>query len=317
MNEIDRREFLACSAGVAVGLEAATQVMGAAVTEPATPPAPPRVPLGRTGLTTSRLAMGTGMHGGNRQSDQTRMGFEKLVNLFKHAYERGVTFFDLADQYGSHVYFREALRTIPRDRVTISTKIQWRFDGPAEPTPNAVRKRMAATTLERFRHELATDYIDIVLLHFLQSANWDKDLAPYMEALTDAKQKKQVKAVGVSCHTLGSLGRAADVPWVDVVFARINPRGEVMDDRKVEEVVAVLRRLKRAGKTIVGMKIFGEGRLVKEKVECIRYAQSLGLLDAMTIGFMAPEQIDEVLTLMAKFPAAPIANANPTPQPKP
>ncbi len=314
MNEIDRRKFLACSAGVAVGLEAATQVTGATLNQPATPPAPPRVALGRTGLTTSRLAMGTGVHGSNRQSDETRLGFERLVALFKHAYDRGVTFFDMADMYGSHVYFREALRTIPRDHVTILTKMWWRFDGPAESTPAAVRKRMATIALDRFRHELATDYIDIVLLHCLTTNAWDKELAPYMEALADAKQKKQIKAVGVSCHTLGALSKVAEVPWVDVVLTRINPRGALMDD-KVEEVVPVLRRIKRAGKTIVGMKIFGEGRLVKEKEECIRYAQNLGLLDAMTIGFIAPQQIDEVLTLLAKFPAAPIAagngNANP------
>ena len=128
-----------------------------------------------------------------------------------------------------------------------------------------------------------------------------------MEALTEAKQKKQIRAVGVSCHDLGALNKAAEVPWLDVVLARINPRGAVMDG-KTEEVVAALRRIKKAGKAIIGMKIFGEGRLVREKEECIRSAQGLGLLDAMTIGFAAPEQIDEVLGLLAKFPAAAIAN---------
>ena len=123
MNAIDRRKFLACSAGLTVGLEAAAQAMGAAPTPAAAPPAPPRVPLGRSGINMSRLGMGTGVHGSNRQSDQTRLGFERLVALFKHAYDRGITFFDMADLYGSHLYFREALRTIPRDRVTILTKM--------------------------------------------------------------------------------------------------------------------------------------------------------------------------------------------------
>ena len=308
MNEIDRRSFLASSAAVTVGLGASGQVLDAEPAPASAPPAPPRVPLGRTGLTLSRLAVGTGVHGGNRQSNQSRMGFERLVALFRHAYDRGITFFDLADLYGTHVYFREALRTIPRERVTILTKLWWRYDGSSEPVAEPYRRRVAATTLERFRHELNTDYIDIVLLHCMSTARWDQELAPYMEALSEAKQKKQIRAVGVSCHDLGALNKAAECPWVDVVLARINPRGAMMDG-KPEDVVAALRRIKNARKAIIGMKIFGEGRLVKQKEECIRYAQGLGLLDAMTIGFEAPGQIDEVLRLLAKFPAAPVANA--------
>jgi aryl-alcohol dehydrogenase-like predicted oxidoreductase len=304
MSELDRRAFLSASAGAACLGTAAAAADNPQPTRPAAaPPAPPQVPLGRTGITTTRLAMGTGVHGGNRASDQTRMGFERLVNLFRHAYSRGVRFFDLADLYGTHVYFREALRTIPRNEVTILTKLWWRYDGPTEPAAEPYRRRVGATAIERFCHELGTDRIDIVLLHCMQVTNWDRQLGPYMEALTEAKQKRRVRAVGVSCHHLGALNRAAEVPWVDVVLARINPRGAIMDG-KVRDVVSALERLKKAGKTVIGMKIFGEGRLAKEKDECIRYAQNLGLLDAMTIGFEAPGQIDEVLNLLAKHPAA-------------
>jgi aryl-alcohol dehydrogenase-like predicted oxidoreductase len=306
MHGIDRRTFLATSAVAAAGLGTAVPALAATAT-PA-PPAPPRVPLGRTGLTLTRLAMGTGVHGGNRQSDQTRMGFERLVALFRHAYSRGITFFDLADLYGTHLYFREALRTIPRDRVTILTKLWWRYDGdiranqpPAEP----YRRRVATTTLERFRHELATDYLDIVLLHCMTVRNWDHQLQPYLEALSEAKQRRQVRAVGVSCHDLGALNRAAETPWVDVVLARINPRGSHMDGTP-QEVTAALRRIKQAGKAVIGMKIFGEGDLVAHKEECMRFAQGLGLLDAMTIGFQRPDGGPSGPGCRQSAPAAPI-----------
>src|SRR5437868_85469 len=117
MEPINRRKFLANSGGAVACLGAAPlagPVFAAQTPAPTTserppaPPAPPRVPLGRTGINLSRLAMGTGVNGGNRQSNQTRMGFERLVALFRHAYDRGITFFDLADLYGTHVYFREA-----------------------------------------------------------------------------------------------------------------------------------------------------------------------------------------------------------------
>jgi aryl-alcohol dehydrogenase-like predicted oxidoreductase len=310
MNEIHRRAFLATSAGVAVGLGAAPVLADdpAPATTPARPPAPPRVPLGRSGITLTRLAMGTGVHGGNRQSDQTRLGFERLVALFRHAYDRGITFFDLADLYGTHLYFREALRHIPRDRVTILTKLWWRYDGGTEPAAEPHRRRVAATALERFRHELNTDHLDIVLLHCVEARNWDHQLRPYMEALTEAKQNRQVRAVGVSCHNLAALNRAADVPWVDVVLARINPRGAHMDGTP-EEVTAALRRIKERGKAVIGMKIFGEGDLINQRDQCMRFAQGLGLLDAMTIGFGRPGEIDDTLGLLSRHPAARIVGS--------
>src|SRR5947209_11064595 len=177
MYDIDRRAFLATSAGAAVGLAAAAPARADVVV----PAAPPQVPLGRTGITLSRVAMGTGVHGGNRQSDQSRMGFERLVALFRHAYSRGITFFDLADLYGTHLYFREALRHIPRDRVTILTKLWWRYDGDIranDPAAEPYRRRVATSTLQRFCHELATDYLDIVLLHCMTTRNWDQQLRP-------------------------------------------------------------------------------------------------------------------------------------------
>jgi aryl-alcohol dehydrogenase-like predicted oxidoreductase len=317
MEPINRRKFLMNSGGAVACLGAMPLAAPAFAAQPATPatperapapPAPPRVPLGRTGINLSRLAMGTGVHGGNRQSNQTRMGFERLVALFRHAYDRGITFFDLADLYGTHVYFREALRTIPRERITILTKLWWRYDGPTEPAAEGHRRRAAQATLERFRHELSTDHLDIVLLHCVEAPNWDRQLVPYMEALTEAKRTRQVRAVGVSCHDLRALNRAAEVPWVDVILARINPRGVRMDGRP-EDVIAALRKAKENGKAVIGMKIFGEGELVAQRNECMRFAQGLGLLDAMTIGFEAPAQIDDTLALLARHPAAAIANS--------
>jgi aryl-alcohol dehydrogenase-like predicted oxidoreductase len=297
MAMIHRRTFLEASAGVAAGL-AVTSGLRASEAPP-----PPLVPLGDTGIQVSRLAMGTGVRGGNRQSNQTRMGFEKFVALFHHAYERGIRFFDLADLYGTHVYFREALRTIPREDVAILTKIWWPYDGPRDETDKPHRAEIVRSTLERFQHELNTDYLDVVLLHCLLSPDWQKDMQPYMDELSAAKERGQVRAVGVSCHDFGAMAAAAEAPWVDVILARINSQQVAMDGPP-ERVTDVLRTAQRNKKAVIGMKIFGEGRLIGDREGCIRFAQELGVLDAMTIGFEKPGQIDEVLQLMAKYPAA-------------
>ena len=115
MVQVNRRRFVEATA------VAASVLCGAQTSRASEVAAPPQVALGKTGITMSRVGQGTGVRGGRRQSDQTRMGFEKLVSLFHHAYDRGITFFDLADLYGSHRDFREALRTIPRDKCTSLT----------------------------------------------------------------------------------------------------------------------------------------------------------------------------------------------------
>ena len=117
-----------------------------------------------------------------------------------------------------------------------------------------------------------------------------------------AKEKKKIRAVGVSCHDFGALKTAANCPWVDVVLARINPKGVKMDGTP-DEITAVLKEMKANGKAVIGMKIFGEGQLSGEKEACVKFAQQLGVLDAMTIGFHEPEQIDDMLRMIEKYPA--------------
>ncbi len=251
----------------------------------------------------SRMGFGTGVKAGNRTSALTRQGFEKAVGLFRHSYDRGITFFDMADWYGSHIYCREALRYIPREKVALMSKLWWRTDGkPAELTV-AHRRQSATAALERFRSELNTDYIDMLLLHCLVKKDWEEEMKPYMDVLTEAKEKGQIKALGVSCHDFGAMQTAAELPWVDIMLARLNPYG-VMCDSKPEHVHALLKKARSNGKSIIGMKIYGEGKLVDKRDECMKYAQTNGVFDAMTIGAVSPEQVDENLVLMAKYPVA-------------
>src|SRR5574341_999666 len=113
------------------------------------------------GITLSRLAIGTGTNGIGGSSNQTRkLGIRGVADLFRAAYDQGINFWDSADQYGTHPHLREALKSIPRDKVVILTK-----------THASTGKEMRAD-LDRFRRELNSDYLDILLLHCMMDADW-------------------------------------------------------------------------------------------------------------------------------------------------
>jgi 1-deoxyxylulose-5-phosphate synthase len=229
------------------------------------------VTLGSTGIKTSRLAMGTGTNGVEHHSHQTALGVKGLSDLLLNGYDQGLRFFDSADSYGSHPHVAEALKHLPRDKVTVLTK-SWARD------PAGMR-----ADLDRFRRELGTDYLDICLMHCLTEADWTDRYRGAMDVLSEAKQKGIIRAHGCSCHTIEALRAAAKSPWVEIDLARINPVGAIMDSDPAT-VVSVLKEMKTAGKAVVGMKILGAGALRTRQDEGIKYALSLGVLDAFTIG---------------------------------
>jgi aryl-alcohol dehydrogenase-like predicted oxidoreductase len=238
------------------------------------------VTLGKTGIVTSRLAMGTGTRGFGNRSDQTSLGMAELTALLVNGYDNGLRFFDSADSYGSHPYVASALKHMPRDKVVVMTKSDNR-------DPKGLR-----ADLDRFRRELGTDYIDICLVHCVTEADWTKRYRGVMDMLSEAKEKGVIRTHGVSCHSIEALRTAAAEPWVEVDLVRINPVGAYMD-AEPDTVVSVIKEMRAAGKGIVGMKILGQGRLRNRQSEAIHYALSLGLLDAFTIGAASKsEQMD-------------------------
>ncbi len=241
-----------------------------------------RIVLGKSGIETSRMAVGTGTSGWRGSSNQTRqLGLSGLADLLKVAFDEGVTFWDSADQYGSHPHLREGLKSVPREKVTILTKT------------NSKTKAAVKSDLDRFRKEIGTDYIDIVLLHAITDPEWNANMRGAMEALSEAKEEGIIRAHGISCHSIGALETAADEPWVDVDLARYNPAGVRMDDN-IEKVASVLKRMKENGKGIVGMKVYGEGRLLDKKDECLSFQVNNDFIDGFTLGIESYEHLKDI-----------------------
>ena len=247
------------------------------------------VTLGNTGIKISRLAIGTGSNGWDGSSNQTRkLGIKGLSDLLNHAYDRGVYFWDSADQYGSHAHLKEALKTIPREKVVILTKTR------------ATTEDEIKSDLDRFRNELGTDYLDIVLLHAITDPEWPVNKEPVMNILSKAREDSIIRAHGISCHSIEALNAAANSDWVQVDLVRYNPAGSHMDDEP-KIVADVIKKMKKSGKGIVGMKVFGMGKLADRLDECLNYHLTAAFIDATTIGIESINQFDD---LIKRYPAA-------------
>jgi aryl-alcohol dehydrogenase-like predicted oxidoreductase len=284
-----RREFLIRSAsGLGAAWLSSKDLLAALATKPLPSKfsASDTVTLGSTGIKTSRLAMGTGTVGSGHHSNQTALGVKGLSDLLLNGYDQGLRFFDAADSYGSHPHVAEALKHVPRDQVTVLSKT-WARD-PAT----------ARADLDRFRRELGVDYLDVCLMHCVTEADWTERFRGVMDVLSEAKQKGIIRAHGCSCHSIEALRTAAKSPWVEVDLARINPIGSHMD-ADPQTVVSVLREMKAAGKAVIGMKILGQGDLRGRQSEALRYALSLGVLDAFTIGAESKAEQEDLVRRIA------------------
>ena len=222
MKKTNRREFLQKSVAGLAGLTILSKGVYGSGSKTA-PEMIDMVKLGNTGINVPRVALGTGSGGWKNASNQTRLGTKGFVELSQYAYDKGIRFFDTADMYGSHEYVREALKVIPRDKVSILTKVMV-YD-----QEGWYQKEPFQTSLDRFRKELGTEYFDMFLLHCMVHGEWSTEYRKYMDEVTKAKEKGIFKTVGVSCHNFDAMKNAASDPWVDVLLARINNKGMKMD----------------------------------------------------------------------------------------
>ncbi|HBL78084.1 MAG: hypothetical protein A2W90_13435 [Bacteroidetes bacterium GWF2_42_66] len=252
------------------------------------------VKLGQSGLETSLIGVGTGVHGGQRSSALTRGGKDSAIGLIRHAYDRGIRFFDCADTYGTHPLVAEALKKIDREKITISSKIWVRPGGIPE-----TERPDADIVVDRFRKELNTDYIDIVQIHCMTEENWTDTQKRQMEILEKLKDKGVIRAHGVSVHSLDAMKKAVSSSWVDVIHVRINPYGIAMDKPEPKEVVQVISQLHESGKGVIGMKLIGDGKYQNDsqKIDnAVKFVLGLGSVDMMIVGFENADQIDNYLS---------------------
>ena len=249
------------------------------------------VTLGNSGVKVTRLAFGTGSFGGQVQRD---LGQEQFTKLVRHAYDRGIRFYETAESYGEmHKMLGVALKGIPRDSYQLMSKVTTH----PEVDPQA--------KIDELRKLANTEYFDILLLHWQHTDTWPTDSARWQDGIAEAQAKKVVVARGASVHGLPALRQMPGNKWLEVAMIRVNHKGTRMDAEdfdtaglgNVNEVVTHVKQVRKQGMGVISMKLVGEGVFNREdRQAAMKFAFRNAGVDAVTVGYKNTAEIDEAIS---------------------
>ncbi len=286
MAHCSRRDFL--KTGLAAGVLAGT---GSLSLRAARGTATDWVTLGRSGVKVTRLAFGTGTMSGRTQRE---LGQEQFTSLVRHAYDRGIRFFETAESYGEmHKMLGQALQGIPRDSYRLMSKVTTRAGVDPQQKIDELRKLAN------------TDYFDVMLMHYQHVATWPTDTVRWQDGILEAKSKKAVLGHGASVHGLPALRQFPGNKWLEIAMIRMNHNGTKMDAEdyntnaagNVSEVVRHTKQVRSEGMGIISMKLVGEGAFTtrEDRQAAMRFAFNNAGVDSVTIGFKNSAEIDEAI----------------------
>lgn len=289
MKDFSRRDFLktglaaasVASAGVLPLKAAPANAGGGAATE--------WVVLGKADVHVTRLAFGTGSFSGKVQRELGQDGFNRLV---RHAYDRGIRFFETAESYSDmHKMLGIALKGIPRDNYRLMSKVTTNDANPMQ-------------KFDQLRKLAQTDYFDIMLLHWQHQADWPTASARWQDGIEEAQSKGIVRARGASVHGLPALRQVPENKWLQLAMIRMNQNGTRMDAEdyntdgpgNVSVVVDHVKQTLANGMGVISMKLVGEGVFNREQRQAaMRFAFKHAGVTAVTVGYKNNQEIDEAI----------------------
>jgi 1-deoxyxylulose-5-phosphate synthase len=286
MAHCSRRDFL--KTGLAAGALVGT---GSLQLKAAPQTATDWVTLGKSGVKVTRLAFGTGTMSGRTQRELGQVEFTKLV---RHAYDRGIRFFETAESYGGmHEMLGVALEGIPRDSYRLMSKVT---------THDGVNPQ---EKIDELRKLAKTDYFDVMLLHWQHTATWPTDTVRWQDGILEAQAKHAVMGHGASVHGLPALRQFPENKWLDIAMIRMNHKGAKMDAEdyntsgpgNVSEVVTHVKQVRADGMGVISMKLVGDGAFTQhqDRVKAMRFAFHNAGVDCVTVGFKNNQEIDEAI----------------------
>ena len=298
-----RREFLKRSALAGVGAGIGTGLLPMLAATEAAASIPPgevrRYPaLGKTGLKISDISFG---------GSRLQAGDEDVV---RHAYDRGINYFDSADSYGdgvSETVIGNALKG-KRDKVYLTSKT---MAGPND------SKESMMTSLEGSLRRLQSDHIDVYFNHAINDVNRIQN--PEWHAFTEqAKQQGKIRFAGMSGHAgnlIECLDWGIDSGRFDVILCAYNFGQDPSFYQRFThnfdfvaiqaDLPRVIKKAKAKGVGVIAMKTLRGARLNDMRPyekdgatfsqAAFRWVLSNSDVDALIVTMTSATQIDEYL----------------------
>ncbi len=78
--------------------------------------------------------------------------------------------------------------------------------------------------IDKHRKVYDTDYLHSMLIHYMMKEGWTDERKRVMDGFNEAKEKKWIRAKGVSCHSLPAPQAALDgfVDSVQFIFTQLH-----------------------------------------------------------------------------------------------
>ena len=270
--------------------------------------------LGRTNLMVSEIGFGGEW--------LERHPEEESVELLRYAGEKGINIID-------------CWMPDPKSRDIIGKAMsgkreQWYVQGHIGSTwqnGQYVRSRdlkFVKPAFEDLLHRLQTDYIDLGMIHYIDSLEeWNYVMhSEFLDYVHELKEMGRIHHIGMSTHNPQIAKLAAETKFIEMILFSINPAfdmlpaSENIDDLFAEEYdqkltgidpdrVELYKLCEQRDVGITVMKGFAGGRLFDEKrspfgvrltpVQCIHYALTRPAVSSILCGYDTKEQVDEAL----------------------
>ncbi|MFZ5898063.1 MAG: aldo/keto reductase [Bacillota bacterium] len=231
--------------------------------------------LGKTGIRVSRLCFGTL----TISPLQANLPPEEARRVLLHAMRRGVNFFDCAELYGTYRVVGEAMRAWGEPIVVVGRSYAWTREG-------------MQASLYRALRELSRDYVDIFLLHEMESLANIRGHWEALEYLVEAKQEGLVRAVGISTHHVEAVEAASAIDLIDIIHPLYNPLGIGIRGGSAEDMLAAIRTAARAGKGLYGMKVLAGGHLIHDAENALKAVLAIPELAAIAVGMQSMVEVE-------------------------
>lgn len=217
---------------------------------------------------------------------QANLTVDEGAYLIEYAYNKGINFIDTAELYENYNYIKRALKGISREDFVIATKSY------------AYTEDMARESLDLALKELDTDYIDIFLLHEQESIHTVRGHFDAIEYFIRQKEKGKIKSIGISTHRISGALAAAQVPEIEILHPIVNKNGIGIQDGNIDQMIGLLKEVKKAGKGIYAMKPLGGGHLISQAESSFNFVKNIDSIDSIAIGMQSTAEIDANIDLL-------------------